>query len=179
MRLFVGIFALFSMTAAALAQPLSQREANAALFSVRGSAIQTAPSLTAQDTAIVIGVIDLLGKQLGGPVKYYASIAYSPSEGVVSESLQSALNFHSVAAADAAAKEACSRAKSRGSTACIVAARVVPQGYEPRGLTLSYDATNGFQKTYNRTRGPRALAASRSVPAWSIATTREAALAAC
>jgi hypothetical protein len=164
---------------AAAAQPMSQRDAQKQLFPTRGTSVTVSDTLSATDQDIIRRTIDLLREQLGGPVKYYASIAYSPDEGLLSEALQSAGNFHSLAAADAAAISACNKARASGTQGCKIAGRVLPRGYEARDLTLSFDATSAFRQAYRRAQKPKAFAMSESTGAYGIGNGAEAALGVC
>lgn len=161
------------------AQIPGEAEARSALFGTRGVAVSLSGALSATDQEIMRRTIDLLADQLNGPVKYYASIAYSPDEGLLSEALQSAMNYHSVAAADAAAIGACNAARAPGARTCEIAARVLPRGYESRALTLSHDATGAFERAYRREKSPKAMAISPSTGAFAIGRTADAAVAAC
>jgi hypothetical protein len=171
--------ALLFSALSAMAQTVDERTARDALFGTRGSAIAVSGALSAGDQDIIRRTIDLLADQLNGPIRYYASIAYSPDEGLLSEALQSAMNYHSVADADAAALAACNAARTAGTRPCAVAARIVPRGYEARPLTLSYDATRAFQQAYRRERSPKAMAVSSASGAFGIGKSAEAAVAAC
>jgi len=172
------VFAGLGM-APALAQTLTTREAQATLFGTRGTAVAVSDALSAEDQDIMRRTIDLLEDQLNGPVKYYATIAYSPDQGLLSDALQSALNYHSVAGADAAALAACNTARAAGTQACQIAARVLPQGYEPRPLTMSHDATAAFGQVFRRAQSPKAFAISDATGAYAIGAGAEAALSSC
>lgn len=165
--------------ASAVAQPLATREAQGALFGTRGTAVVVSDALSAGDQDIVRRTIGLLEEQLNGPVKYYAAIAFSPDQGLLSDALQSAMNYHSIAAADAAAIAACNAARVAGTQPCRIAARVLPRGYESRPLTLSYDATAAFGKVFRRARSPKAFAVSEATGAYAIGAGADAALTAC
>ncbi|MGI1663192.1 5-aminolevulic acid synthase [Palleronia sp. KMU-117] len=169
----------FATATAAAAQTLTSKEAEAVLFGTRGSTVAVSGALDATDQAIMKKTIDLLEQQINGPVKYYAAIAYSPDEGILTEALQSAMNYHSVASADAAAIAACNAVRGSGTAPCQVAARVLPRGYEARPLSLSYDASAAFSKAYRRAKSPKAFAISEVTGAYAIGTGPEAALAAC
>ena len=153
----------------ASAEPLSEREARGQLFGVRGDSVVFAEGLSEAERGILREVIRLSAEQMRQPLSYYAAIAYAPEEGLVSGSLQSAINHHGVAAADAAALGACTAAKTV-SSGCRVAARVVPRGYERRALELSLGATVAFRETYRAARGERALAISPSSGSYAVAT---------
>ncbi len=178
MRTFVlGALLAFALPVSAFAQVLTTNQAQRELFNVRGSAIVVAQGLSGRDQTIAKTLVDLLEKQQGEPIRYYFSIAYSPADGWASESLQSANNFHSVAAADAAAMRACNAAKSSGT--CQVVARVVPRGYEPKSLTMSVSATDDFRKRFRRASSPKAFAISPASGAWGSGASVEAAIRDC
>lgn len=175
-----GIFVLAVLLGgAAAAEVLDTAAARAQLFPTRGQATQLSSRLSPADQATIRALIPLMETQLRAPVKYFGSIAFSPSEGLVSESLQGAFNHHSTEAADRAALAACDAAKSPGSAGCILAARILPRGYAPRPLTLSHDATLAFEKTFRKRRGPKAFAISPGTGGWGLGDSDEAALKAC
>jgi hypothetical protein len=161
------------------AQTFTTDQAEDLIFGTRGSAIAVSGALSATDQEIVKKTLELLEQQINGPVKYYAAIAYSPDEGLLTEALQSAMNYHSIAAADAAAIAACNAARTAGTAPCQIAARVLPRGYEQRALSVSYDASAAFTKAYRRAKGPKAFAISDSTGAYAIGAGAEAAVAAC
>lgn len=159
--------------AIALATPVSAEvmtgaEAERLLFSQKGHTVQMSGKLTDTEKTIVRGIIPLMAKQLREPVRYYASIAYSPDDGMVHEALQAAMNYHSYQASDRAAIKACNGLKSSAAQSCQVAARVVPKKFKARDLTLSIDATVGFQVTYQKSKGPKSFAISSSAGNWGM-----------
>lgn len=169
------------MAGAAGAQPVDQKTADRQLFSPRGMHLALASSLGAQDRKIVEAMVREAEKA-DQDFRYYGSIAFSPSEGLQSESLQGAFNFHSTQAADRAAVATCDAYRKPGSDACIVAAQILPRKYEPRAVQLSHDATSDFQGTYRRIRENKAFAISQTTGAWRIARGKdpaEAAVSAC
>ena len=111
MRLLFALSALAVAAGPALAQVVDTKAARSLLFPTRGHSIQVSGKLSEADRTTDLGVIPLMAKQLNQPVCYYASIAYSPDDGLVHEALQAAMNYHTVAAADAAAVAACNRLK--------------------------------------------------------------------
>ncbi len=163
----------------ATAQVADTDAAKRQLFPTKGHSVQVSGRLSKQDRDTIVGVIPLIAKQLNQPVQYYASIAYSPDDGVVHEALQAAMNYHTTAAADAAALAACNRMKSKSAVPCRVAARVVPKGYKARPLTLSVEATEGFNRTYRKTKGDKAMAISEATGAWGMGKTEAAAISQC
>jgi hypothetical protein len=119
--------------------------------------------------------------QVAQTQKYYAAIAFAPAQGIMAEPTVMAANYHSLDSARAAAEGQCNARRS-GGQACRIALEVRPAGYEARDVTLSADATAGFNRDYRRARGERALAISASTGLWSIATgagAAEAAIAGC
>ena len=169
---------LFTMSPA-FGEVLSEREARRALFSERGHQIQMVDGLSALERKIVTEIIPLMAEQLRQPVRYYAAIAYSPDDGMVHDSIQAAMNFHTPEAAGNAAVRACNALKSRSAKSCRVAAFVVPKRYKSRELTLSIDATVGFDRTYRRAAAPKAFAISKTSGSWGVGSTDEAARASC
>lgn len=173
------IFLMMALPVAVRADAVGLEAARAQLFPVRGTAVQVSPNLSQKDRKIVVALVPLMAKRLSQPARYYTSIAYSPKDGLVHDSLQGALNHHSTAAADAAALRACEAKKSRGAGPCEVAARVVPKGYSKRALTLSVDATAAVNGQFARMRGPRSFAASAATGKWGMGKSDAAAIAAC
>ncbi len=167
------------LSAAPVSAQMSEAEARKALFPVKGHSVQVSGKLTQLERKIVTGIIPLMGKELRQPVRYYASIAYSPDDGMVHESLQAAMNHHNTSASDKAAVAACNRLKTKGAKSCQVAARVVPKGYKARALTLSVDATAAFNGTYRKASGAKAFAVSPSTGKWGMGKSDRTALAAC
>lgn len=174
---FLGVLLISAMPLAA--EPLSESDARKQLFSSKGYTVQVSRKLSRTDAATVRALVPLISQQMNQPVRYYASIAYSPKDGLVHEALQGALNFHSFEASDAAAIAACNKQKSRGTPSCEVAARVVPKGFKNRGLTLSAEATSVFEKRFRRDKGARVFSISPASGAWGIGETDADAQAAC
>jgi hypothetical protein len=108
--------------------------------------------------------------------KYYGAIAFAPDRGLLSEATAAAQNYHSTDAAEAAALAEC-RAKS-GGAACVVAARLVPEGYAPRATQMSAAATESFRADYLPARPPKAFALSAATGSWGFARGQNAARAA-
>jgi hypothetical protein len=166
MRWVALVIVMFGTAAAA--QAIDERAAAQQLFSPRGIQLAVSPSLSEFEQRVMSEMVKEADRT-GQTFRYYGSIAYSPSEGLQSESLQGAFNFHSTGAADRAAVAACEAARPSGSEACRVAAQILPRGYEPGRVQLSYDATNAFRSTYRRVRGEKAFAVSERTGAWRMA----------
>ena len=155
-------------------QAVSGDTAQKQLFPPRGVQLAVSRSLSEQERAIVSEMVKEADRT-GQGFLFYGSIAFSPSEGLTAESLRGAFNFHSAAAADQAAVAACNAVRESGSSACQVAAHILPRGYEPGRVQLSYDATNAFRSTYRRVRGEKAFAISERTGAWQMAQGSDAA----
>ncbi len=179
MGLLKAALAFCLIATAAQAQVLDQNTARKMLFSTRGHTIQVSGGLSETDAKTIRALIPFMAEQMRQPVKYFTSIAWSPDDGLVSDALQGAVNFHSTEASDSAAIAACNKARSAGARGCELAARVVPKGYKPQFLTLSSDATEGFNRAYRRARSPKALAISRATGAWGIGAGDASAIASC
>ena len=179
MRSILTAFSICAFAVSAHAEVLNERDARRALFSAKGHAVQVAPGLTELQQKIATEIIPLMAQQLRQPVRYYAAIAYSPDDGMVHDSLQAAMNFHTPGAADAAAIAACNRLRSRGNKQCEVAARVVPRKFKTRALTLSIDATVGFERQYRRASAPKAFAISKTSGSWGMGRDDQSAIKSC
>lgn len=167
------------LPAAVSAQTLNGKAASGALFPANGVAVGVAPSLDASEKATIRALVPLMQERMAVTVGYFGAFAYSPSEGLVSDSLQGALNYHTVAAAEQAALAACEAAKASGSARCVVAAQILPKGYKRSGFTLSQEATKDFTRGYMRARGSRSFAVSAGTGAWGWGGSDAEALSAC
>lgn len=159
----------------ALAEPVDTRTAGEMLFPADRVDVTTfsTEGLSDQDVAVLM--------QVAQTQKYYAAVAYAPDEGILSEPTVMSANYHSVEAARDAALAGCNERRN-GGAACEIALEVRPQGWEPRDLQLSADATTAFNEEYRRAGGTRAFAISASTGLWGIGRgdhAQEAALAAC
>lgn len=153
------------------AAPVSGQEAKGLLFATKGYAMAVSPRLSEAEQTLIRKIVELSQDQ-DQSLEYYASLAYSPDEGLQSQAFQAASGHHSVKAADAAAMAACNAKRASGTTACTVAARVLPSKFSERPLTLSRAATEAFGKDYPTQGG--ALAISPSTGGWTIARGGEA-----
>ena len=157
-------------TTAAMAEPVTGRQARKALFPEAGASVEiTADSgLSAQDQRVLATV--------AAQQPYYGAIAISPDEGLLSEATVAAANHHDNAAAEAAALAACN-ARKTAAAPCVIAALIRPEGYAARALQLSQDATAALRAGYPGRGG--ALAVSGSLGAWGIGKGAESAIADC
>lgn len=178
---FIGaaLVSLGVTSGACMADPLSGAAAEAELFDTTGIGLQLSQSLTEKERATIKTLIPLIEQQTGTKAKFFGALAYAPDEGLVSEALQGAFNFHTVAAADRAAIAACSAVKRATSGACRLAARILPPGYQSRAISLSHDATRGFFDVYVPATGTKHFAASEATGAWAMAPTLNGAMRAC
>ncbi len=175
---------LVLMLALVVAGPLSAQTTNTAgansqLFDPDRETVQLSSSLSKKDQAALKKLLPLLEQQMQRPVDYYSTIAYAPDQGLVSEALQGAFNYHSPAAADRAALRACSQAKPAGAGECRIAARVLPRGFKERAITLSADATRVFQRRFSRLTAPKVFAISPTSGAWGIGSSDSEAISGC
>jgi hypothetical protein len=166
------LYALALLAAApAAAEPVSGAAAEGMVFGLRGQTIALASDLSEADRAILRMVIDLSARQMRRPLYWYSAIAYSPTTGLTSgPGPVAAANHHGIAAADRAALAACNAAQEPGAASCVIGARVLPRGYAPRALELSFGATSAFRDTYRRARGERAMAISPGSGAFAVET---------
>ena len=104
---------------------------------------------------------------------YYAAIAISPDEGLMSEATVAAANYHTVEAASAVALSECN-AKKQGAADCVVVALVRPEGWQAQQLQLSSDAKAALADYAGG-----AMAVSAATGSWGLGDTPEAAVAAC
>jgi hypothetical protein len=150
---------------AAAAEVIDSKAARRALFSPGGAevVINAAAGLAEAD----VRTLKVLVKT--NRLKYYGAIAFSPDEGLLSEALQGAFDFHSTEAASVGALAACNAARKAGTAECMVAATITPKRWKPdRALQLSASATEVF-KAFRKGRGPRALAISAQTGAYGVA----------
>lgn len=167
-----GIFVFgvgLMMAGAAMAEPMIGKEARKQVFALKGTQVDLieVDGLSDKDRGIL--------EQVAATQFYYAAIAMSPSEGLLSNSLVAAANYHDVENARAAALEGCNERRESGSDACVIAAEVRPKAYEPRGLELSLGASTAVRKDYRKGKGPKALAVSASTGKFFVAKGENAA----
>lgn len=154
---------------AALAEPLTGKEAKKALFMAKTSEarIVSGAGLDAQSAQVLASV--------GAQQPWYGAIAISPGAGLMSEATVAAAKYHDVQSAARAALRDCN-ANPKSKSDCIVAAIIVPKGYqEGRPLQLSAEATEAFRKDYKG----GALATSVATGAFGIGADTASAVAAC
>lgn len=99
---------------------------------------------------------------------YYAALAYSPDDGLLSNATVAAADHHSVEAAHQAALDACDALRG-GEAPCIVVSHVRPRNWEGgRALQLGSSATEDFRSNFRGGDEPRVLAMSPITGKWSI-----------
>lgn len=180
MQKILSVLMVLGLTGgASVAEPIGGQAARLELFDTAGIGLQLAQVLSDKERATIKTLIPLIEQQTGTKAKFYGALAYAPDEGLVSETLQGAFNFHTIEAADRAAISACSAAKRATSGDCRLAARILPPGYQRRAVSLSHDATRVFFDRYTFLRGKKFFAVSRATGAWAMAASESAALAAC
>ncbi|WP_145953376.1 5-aminolevulic acid synthase [Oceaniglobus indicus] len=157
--LAVGVLASGGATAQGIS---TEAEARAALFPAKGVRVVVFNLPGLSDT-----VKAAIGEQFRGQ-KYYGAFAVSLTGSKIAGA-QASANHHSIGAAEQAALAACNASRTAGAAECRIAAHILPPGYEARALTLSADATAGFNNSYVGAGSPKALAISPSTGEWSIA----------
>ena len=99
---------------------------------------------------------------------YYAALAYSPDDGLLSNSTIAAADHHSVEAAHQAALDACNELRN-GDAECIVVSHVRPRNWEGgRALQLGATATDDFRSNFRGGDAPRVMVISPLTGKWSI-----------
>lgn len=159
--------ALALLAAPAAAEPVAGDAAQAMLF---------APDRTEVVAYTVEGLNDdelALLTQIAAAQNYYAAVAFAPADGILAEPTVMAANFHDIEAARAAALRQCDD-RRQGGPACAIAFEVRPQGWEPRALQLSADATAAVAADFARASRPRAFAVSAATGQWGVGTGPEA-----
>lgn len=104
---------------------------------------------------------------------YYAAIAISPDEGLMSEATVAAANYHTLEDASAAALAGCNE-KKKGGADCVVVALVRPEGWQAQPVQLSSDATAAFADYQGG-----AVAVSAMTGSWGLGDSTESAVQAC
>lgn len=176
MRFIASAAVLALVGTSGVAEPITGKEARAALFRPGPVEIEVLelPFLTDQDR-VILGQIAL-------EQRYYGAVAFGPDDGLLSDSLMGAFNYHDVATARTAALAGC-EAQRTGATPCTVVAEVRPRGWEAgRAVSLSGDATDAFRSGYRRAGSPKAMAISPSTGQFAVSLepgAAEAARAAC
>lgn len=163
------LLALVGAAGAAMAQEaVTGDAAGQALYDAKAAEVEMADrDLLPEDQSKVLKMVAL-------DQPYYAAIAISPDEGLMSEATVAAANYHSVEAASAVAVAECN-AKKTGAAGCVIAAMVRPEGWQAGQVQLSADATAGFRAGYDG----GAMAVSDATGSWGIGADDAAAIAAC
>jgi hypothetical protein len=152
-HLILATTLVLAMGQIASADVLNGKAAKKVLFSGDGVAVEVL-----KQPFLVDNQAEIVGTA-ASQQPYYGAIAASPDEGLLSEATIAAANYHSVEAASVAALAACDGAR-KGKTACVIVALVRPEGWEPRPLQLSVEATSAFRKDYGGKGGALAVSAS-------------------
>jgi len=164
MRNAVGACLAMAISAGALmAQDLPDaKAAQKLLFPTRAKAVD----VIILDEALSAGISTAAIKK---NAPYYSAFAVSPTSGFIGISASAALNFHSVAAAGAAAVADCNAKREKSEKPCVVVMQVVPLNYAGRrSFQLNGDASKAFRKQYRRKAGPKAFAISESTGQWGF-----------
>lgn len=160
--LCIGGMVFAGLTGAALAEPVSGRDAGKMVFSPKGAAVEMLPveGLSSENTALLEQVIK--------DYAYYAAVAIVPDADLLtSEATMLVANHHSAEAAAAAALAGCNKANTTA-TPCVVAGVVRPLKWEPRAVQLSVEGTVALKSDYGK-RGERAMATSAETGFFALA----------
>ena len=174
-KLGMGVLGVAFFAGAAMAEPISGRDANKLMFSSKGAEVEMlpVPGMTAETSALLAQVIK--------DYAYYAAVAIAPDEDILkSEATMLVANHHSAEAAAAAALAGCDKAR-KGGADCVLAGVVRPKGWEARALQLSVEGTVALKADYGK-KGPRAMAVSPATGFFALAAgegAQAAAVAAC
>jgi hypothetical protein len=160
-----AILALFAPLPVA-AQTVTGDAAAAMLYAPQPAEVEIVKDVLPKDQAKMLAMV-------AKDQPYYAAIAISFEEGLMSEATMAAANHHTVEAAVAAALAQCN-AKKTGATDCVIAATVKPEGWQAQPVQLSASATADFASYAGG-----ALAISALTGAWGIGATADEAVAAC
>lgn len=163
----LSLGALALTATASLAQPIDAGTAAGMVYPPKASQVEMLPTdALKKKEAKVLGMV-------AADQPYYAAIAISPDEGLMSEATVAAANYHDVESASAAALAECN-AKKKGAAGCVVVALVRPEGWQAQPLQLSSDASAGFGAA-----GGGAVAISAATGSWGVGADGDAAVAAC
>lgn len=174
-RLLTAALVFASLSGAAMADPISGKDAASMMFSPKGAEVdmQVVDGLPAESAALL--------EQVVKDYAYYAAVAIVPDADILkSEATMLVANHHSAETAAAAALEGCNAANTTA-TPCVVAAIVRPKKWEPRALQLSVEGTIAFENDYGK-RGERAMAISEQTGFFAFAQgagAQDAAVKAC
>lgn len=168
MKLAAGCFALcMAAGTGALAQTVSAGDAASMIYPPKASEVELLPSdALKKKEGKVVGMV-------AADQPYYAAIAISPDEGLMSEATVAAANYHDTDSASAAALAECN-AKKKGAADCVIVALVRPEGWQAQPVQLSSDASAGFAAE-----GSGAVAISATTGSWGLGADAGAAIAAC
>ncbi|WP_417598375.1 5-aminolevulic acid synthase [Pararhodobacter oceanensis] len=160
--LIPALCALLASTSAAAADPVDTGAAREQLY--RADRVEVVRYHTSGLDEEELQVLTTVAQSQ----KYYAALAFAPEAGIMAEPTVMSANFHNIEAAREAALSTCNERRSGGAR-CVIAMEVRPQGWEPRDLQLSADATTHFNDDYRRATGTRAFAISASTGQWGVA----------
>lgn len=164
-----GLIVAWVLAGAAVADPVTAKEAKKALFApVKGETVIMPEANLPEDQAKTLQLV-------GATQVYYGAIAMSPEDGLLTEATVVAANYHNVAAASVAALADCN-AKKKGKSDCVVAAIIQPKGWKDRGFQLSSDATAAVKTELKKS---MVMAISQATGAWAVGADDAAAVAAC
>ena len=163
-----GLCAVLLAASAAMAEPLSFKEARKALpranakpaIAFDETLVPPADRARLENAKQSLG--DVLGT-LGAAMPSYGAVAISPSEGLFVEWLNGVGQYHNLPAARAAALAYCEANRQAASAPCQVLVEVAPKGAEPQDpIMLSGPANAALRGAYRKLKAPKAFAISKS-----------------
>ncbi len=167
---------ILSGISAAIAAPITAKEAKRELFKGPKMSVQLLDMSAAEETtraqaeaiakSLISPKIAAQWASMGFSIGYYGAMAVMPDRPLSPKSMAISNNLHSPAAAQAAALAACN---AMDGPDCIAVALILPKRYKPRDLTLSQAATAAFRESWERSVVPQYLAYSTSTGAFVLA----------
>ena len=164
----VGLCAALLVASAAMAEPLSFKEARKVLpranakpaIAFNEALVPPADRARLENAQQSLG--DVLGT-LGAAMPSYGAVAITPSEGLFVEWLNGVGQFHNLPAARAAALAYCNANRKAESVPCEVLVEVAPKGAaSDDAITLSGPANAALRGAYRKLKAPKAFAISQS-----------------
>jgi hypothetical protein len=161
-NLTIGAMVFAGLSGAALAEPVSGKDAAKMMFSPKGAEVEMLPvaGLSPENAALL--------EQVVKDYAYYAAVAIVPDDDLLkSEATMLVANHNSAEDAAAAALEGGNKANTTA-TDCVVAGLVRPKKWEQRVLQLSVEGTVALKSDYGK-RGERAMATSAQTGFFALA----------
>lgn len=168
----VGLGLALGLASAALAAPLTPKQAKKVLF--KGAKISVQVFEDAPVEATTLAQVNAVAKAIRSPQVaaqfaaqgYYGAIAVMPDRPISEKSMTISAGLHSPARAQQVAVDECNRLDGPD---CVAVALILPKRFKPQDLTLNQAASTQFRSTWTQGNGPKYLAYSPATNAWVIA----------